>query len=61
MASHKDAEQALMVLLNAEGYSAVRIAKVLNKSPHTVRHWLKVYGEKGIRGIKGRNMQEEAP
>jgi len=54
-ASPKEAEKALMVLLNSEGCSAVEIAKILKRSPHTVRRWLNAYAEKGLEGLKGRN------
>ena len=52
LASSKDSEKALMVLLSAEGQSVPRIAKTLKRNPHTVRDWLKRYNAAGIKGLR---------
>ena len=54
LASSKDSEKALMVLLNAEGQKVSQIAKGLKRNPHTVRLWLKRYKEEGIKGLSRR-------
>ena len=52
LASSKDSEKALMVLLSAEGQSVPQIAKALKRNPHTVRDWLKRYNADGIKGLR---------
>jgi len=51
LASSKDSEKALMVLLNSEGKTVAQIAESLKRNPHTVRDWLKRYNTKGIKGL----------
>lgn len=51
LASSKDSEKALMVLLSAEGERVSRIAEALKRNPHTVRDWLKRYNKSGIKGL----------
>jgi len=50
--SSKNSEKALMVLLNADGESAVKISGRLNRNPHTVRFWLKRYLAEGVEGLQ---------
>ena len=45
LASSKDSEKALMVLLSSEGEKVSQIAKALKRNPHTVRDWLKRYNK----------------
>jgi transposase len=49
--SNKNAENALMILLNSEGKSSVKISEILKRHPHTVRMWLKRYIKYGIKGL----------
>ena len=51
LASSKDSEKALMVLLSSEGQKVSQIAKTLKRNPHTVRDWLKRYNKSGIKGL----------
>ena len=51
LASPKDSEKALMVLLSSEGENVSRISKALKRNPHTVRDWLKRYNLDGIKGL----------
>ncbi|MCK5488214.1 MAG: IS630 family transposase [Desulfobacterales bacterium] len=51
LASSKDSEKALMVLLSSEGENVSQIAKTLKRNPHTVRDWLKRYNLGGIQGL----------
>ena len=51
LASSKDSEKALMVLLSSEGKKVSQIAKTLKRNPHTVRDWLKKYNAAGIKGL----------
>ncbi len=51
LASSKDSEKALMVLLCSEGETAPQISKALKRNPHTVRDWLKRYNKYGIKGL----------
>ena len=51
LASSRDSEKALMVLLSAEGKTVAQIAESLKRNPHTVRDWLKRYNNKGIEGL----------
>ena len=51
LASSKDSEKALMVLLSSEGKNVPQIAKTLKRNPHTVRDWLKRYNLDGIKGL----------
>ena len=51
LASSKDSEKALMVLLSSEGEKVSQIAKTLKRNPHTVRDWLKRYNASGIKGL----------
>jgi len=51
LASSKDSEKALMVLLSSEGKKISQIAKALKRNPHTVRDWLKRYNTSGIKGL----------
>ena len=51
LASSKDSEKALMVLLSSEGNNVSQIAKTLKRNPHTVRDWLKRYNLDGIKGL----------
>ncbi len=53
-ASSRNSEKALMVLMNAEGKSAERIAAELNRHPHSVRLWLKRYLAYGLAGLERR-------
>jgi transposase len=50
--SSKNSEKALMVLLNADGESAVKISEKLNRNSHTVRFWLKRYLAEGLKGLQ---------
>jgi transposase len=50
-ASSENSEKALMVLLNAEGKSPIKIAMQLKRHQHTVRTWLKRYQNNGIKGL----------
>lgn len=52
LASSKDSEKALMVLLSSEGQKVSQIAKALKRNPHTVRDWLKRYSKSGLHGLK---------
>jgi len=51
LASSRDSEKALMVLLSSEGKNVSQIAKTLKRNPHTVRDWLKRYNLNGIKGL----------
>ena len=51
LASSRDSEKALMVLLSSEGKTVAQIAESLKRNPHTVRDWLKRYNNKGIEGL----------
>jgi transposase len=51
LASSKNSEKGLMVLLNSEGKTVSQIAKTLKCNPHTVRDWLKRYNVAGIKGL----------
>ncbi len=51
LASSKDSEKALMVLLSSEGKNVSQISKALKRNPHTVRDWLKRYNIDGIKGL----------
>ena len=42
-ASSENSEKALMVIMNSEIMSPVKIAQILKRNPHTVRKWLKRY------------------
>jgi transposase len=44
-------ERALAVLRSAEGLSPPAIAAQLGRHPHTVRDWLKRFGENGVEGL----------
>lgn len=49
--SSENSEKTLMVMMSSKGDSPVRIARTLERHPHTVRKWLKQYkadGEKGL-------------
>ena len=49
--SSEASERALMVLMNNEGQSIPKIAKVLRRNPHTVRDWIKRFRDRGIEGL----------
>ncbi len=51
LASSKDSEKALMLLLSSEGKNVSQISKALKRNPHTVRDWLKRYNIDGIKGL----------
>lgn len=51
LASSKDSEKALMVLLSSEGQKVSQIAKTLKRNPHTIRDWLKRYNAAGLKGL----------
>ena len=51
LASSKDSEKCLMVLLSSEGKKVFQIAEMLKRNPHTVRDWLKRYNIAGIKGL----------
>ena len=51
LASSKDSEKALMVLLSSEGKKVSQIAENLKRNPHTIRDWLKRYKALGIKGL----------
>jgi transposase len=51
LASSKNSEKALMVLLSSEGKKVSQIAQRLKRNPHTVRDWLKRYNAAGIKGL----------
>jgi len=51
LASSKDSEKALMVLLSSEGKKVSQIAQTLKRNPHTVRDWLKRYNDTGLKGL----------
>ena len=51
LASSKDSEKALMVLLSSEGKKVSQIAQTLKRNPHTVRDWLKRYNDSGLKGL----------
>jgi len=51
LASSKDSEKALMILLNSDGLGVIQIAKILKRNPHTIRDWLKRYIASGIKGL----------
>jgi len=51
-ASSRNSEKSLMVLMNNEKKSPVKIATLLKRNPHTVRLWLKRYIESGIEGLQ---------
>ena len=52
LASSKDSEKALMVLLSSDGKKISQIAETLKRNPHTVRDWLKRYNAYGIKGLR---------
>jgi len=51
LASSKNSEKALMVLLSSEGKKVSQIAKTLKRNPHTIRDWLKRYNAAGLKGL----------
>ncbi len=51
LASSKDSEKALMVLLSSEGKKVSEISQILKRNPHTIRDWLKRYNASGIKGL----------
>ena len=51
LASSKNSEKGLMVLLNSEGKTVSQIAETLKRNPHTIRDWLKRYNAAGIKGL----------
>lgn len=51
-ASSKNSEKALMVIMNSEGMSPVKIAQILKRNSHTVRKWLKRYHQVGEKGLE---------
>ena len=51
LASSKNSEKALIVLLSSEGKSVSQIADTLKRNPHTVRDWLKRYNADGLKGL----------
>lgn len=51
LASSRDSEKALMVLLSSEGKTVAQISESLKRNPHTVRDWLKRYNANGIKGL----------
>lgn len=51
LASSKNSEKALMVLLSSEGKTVSQIAKTLKRNPHTIRDWLKRYNVAGLKGL----------
>ncbi|VEN74474.1 conserved hypothetical protein [Candidatus Desulfarcum epimagneticum] len=51
LASSKDSEKALMVLMSADRRSVSEISRLLRRHPHTVRDWLKRYKNKGLPGL----------
>jgi transposase len=51
LASSKNSEKALMVLLSSEGKKVSQIAQTLKRNPHTVRDWLKRYNNAGLKGL----------
>ena len=51
LASSKDSEKALMVILSSEDKRVSQIAKTLKRNPHTVRDWLKRYNAAGLKGL----------
>ena len=51
LASSKDSEKALMVLLSSEGKRVSEISQTLKRNPHTVRDWLKRYNSSGTKGL----------
>lgn len=51
LASSKNSEKALIVLLSSEGKKVSQIAQILKRNPHTVRDWLKRYNAEGIKGL----------
>lgn len=51
LASSKNSEKGLMVLLSSEGKKVSQIAGMLKRNPHTVRDWLKRYNASGIKGL----------
>jgi len=40
-----------MIMLSWDGYTVPEIGRILDIHPHTVRHWIKQYNEKGIDGL----------
>lgn len=50
-ASSENSEKALMVIMNSESMSPVKIAQILKRNPHTVRKWLKRYQQGGEKGL----------
>lgn len=40
-----------MIMLSWDGYTVPEIGRILDIHPHTVRHWVKQYNEKGIDGL----------
>ncbi len=53
-AKSKNAERALMVLMNADGASPPQIAAQLKRHEHTVRDWLRRYQAHGLSGLNRR-------
>lgn len=51
LASSKNSEKGLMVLLSSEGKKVSQIAGMLKRNPHTVRVLLKRYNASGIKGL----------
>jgi len=54
LASSKNSEKALMVLLSSEGKKVSQIAETLKRNPHTIRDWLKRYNAAGLKGLNRR-------
>lgn len=52
LASSKDSEKALMILMSSEGKYVPEISKTLKRNPRTVRDWIKRYAKLGIHGLK---------
>ncbi|HPT77135.1 MAG TPA: helix-turn-helix domain-containing protein, partial [Defluviitaleaceae bacterium] len=40
-----------MIMLSWDGYTVPEIGRILDIHPHTVRHWIKQYNERGINGL----------
>jgi transposase len=51
LASSRNSEKALMVLLSSEGKKVSEIAQILKRNPHTIRDWLKRYNASGLKGL----------
>ena len=45
------AERCHYVLLNAQGLHVPQIAERLERNEHTIRKWLKAYGDQGLAGL----------